>query len=101
MTFSLLPGIKGLKFFSDTKTLSSHQIVLKKGVPNTHKKTPVLESLLNKVAHFQDSCKTYLLHAHIYDFIFLGKTFDQLSINYVVKNVKCKVMFTDAYLELS
>ena len=30
---------------------------------DTHRKTPVLESLFNKVGGLQDCCKTYLLHA--------------------------------------
>ena len=64
-------GIKGLKFFSDTKIFKvATKIVLKKAVPNTHKKTPVLESLFNKAAHLQDSCKTYLLHAHLRFYFF-------------------------------
>ena len=56
----------------------------------------MLESCFNKVAGLQHCCKTYFS---------LGKTLKkihQLSINYVLlKNVKSKVMFTEAYLKPS
>ena len=65
----------------------------------------MLESLFNKVAGLQDCCKTYLLHALVRFYFSLGKTlknFINFFINYVLlKNVKCKVMFTGAYLEPS
>ena len=65
----------------------------------------VLESLFNKVAGLQDCCTTYLLHLHLGFYFSLGKTlkkFHELSINYVLlKNIKCKVIFTEAYLEPS
>ena len=65
----------------------------------------MLESLFNNVVGLQDCCKTYHLYSHLRFYFALGKTlknFDQLSINYVLlKDVKCKVMFTEAYLEPS
>ena len=62
----------------------------------------VLESLFNKVTGLQDCSKTYLLYSHLRFYFPLGKKFHQLSINYVLlKNVKCKVMFTGVYLEPS
>ena len=79
---------------------------MKKDVPKTwniHRKTFVLESLFNKVTCRQDCCKTYLLHAYLRSYLALGKIFinfqnskfHQFCINYVLlKNVKCKVMFT-------
>ena len=65
----------------------------------------LLESLFNKVAGLQDCSKTCLFHAPWRFYFSLGKKlkkFHQLSINNVLlKNVKCKVMFTEAYLEPS
>ena len=65
----------------------------------------MLESLFNKAAGLQDCCKTYLLHPLLRFYFSLGKTlknFINFFINYVLpKNVKCKVMFTEAYLEPS
>ena len=52
----------------------------------------MLESFLNKVAGVQDFCKNYLLQGMILSF--LDKTFKNL-INFFLKNVKRKVMFTD------
>ena len=66
-----------------------------------HASENVLKSLFNKAARLQDCCKTYLLHSHLL-FSQNLKKFHQLSINYLlVKNVKCKVTFTEAYLEPS
>ena len=60
----------------------------------------MLESLFDKAADLQDCWKTYLLHADLI-FFYFGKTLkvSDFLINYILlKNVKCKVMFTDAYL---
>ena len=70
-----------------------------------HRKIPVLECLLNKVVGLQDCCKTYLVHAHLRFYFSLGKT-SKNFINVLYrpcssKNVKCKVMFIEAYLEPS
>ena len=59
----------------------------------------MLESLFNKVAVLQDCCKTCLLHAFLRFYFSLGKTLKNLYV--LVKNVKCKVMFREAYLEPS
>ena len=72
---------------------------------NTHRKSPVLESLFNKAAGLQECYKTHLLQFHSRFYFSLGKTFkniNQLSRNYVsLKNVKFKVMFTEVYSETS
>ena len=58
----------------------------------------MLESLFDKFAGLQDCCKTYLLHAHLRFYFSLGKkkstTFYKLCFS-----KKCKVIFTEAYLE--
>ena len=63
------------------------------------------ESLFNKVTWLQDCCKTNLLHAHLRFYFSVGKTLKrihQFSINYVLlNNLKCKIMFTEVYLEPS
>ena len=64
---------------------------------STHRKTTVLESLFNKVAGLPDCCKSYLLHAHLRFYFSLGKTLKKF--NAFLKNIKCKVMLTEAYLE--
>ena len=61
----------------------------------------MFESLLDKVADFQDCCKTYILQAHLRFYLYLGKTlkknFIELSMNYVLlKNGKCTLMVTKA-----
>ena len=60
---------------------------------------------LFKVASLQDCCKTYLLHTLLRFHFPLCKTlknFINFFINYVLlKNIKYKVMFTEAYLEPS
>ena len=65
----------------------------------------MLESLFNKVAGLQDCCKTYPLHTHLRLYFSQVKTlkkYYQIYINTVLlNNVKCKVMFTEAYLEPS
>ena len=81
------------------------------GIP---RKMPVLESFFNEVARLQDCCKTYLLHAQLRFYFPLVKTFKNFinilltmlcllkSIIYLLKTVnKCKVMFTEVYLEPS
>ena len=64
-----------------------------------------MESLFNKGAGPQGCCKTYLLHALLRFYFSFGKAlknFINFLINYVLlKNVKCKVMLTEAYLEPS
>ena len=68
---------------------------------------PVLESLFNEVADLQDCWKTYLLHIDLKFYFSLSKTLKISPTFYILrycvllKNVKCKVMFTDAYLEPS
>ena len=63
----------------------------------------MLEYLFNKVAGLEDCSKTSLLHLHLRLYFWLDKTLKnlhQLPINYILlKNVKCKVMFTEVYLE--
>ena len=79
------------------------------GIP---RKMPVLESFFNEVARLQDCCKSYLLHAQLRFYFSLVKTFKNFinilltmslkSIVYLLKTVnKCKVMFTEVYLEPS
>ena len=64
----------------------------------------MLESLFNKVAGLQNCYKTYLLYSHLRFNFSLGKTLKDF-INFpetvFLKNLKCKVMFTEAYLEPS
>ena len=65
----------------------------------------MLESLFNKIVGLQDCCKIYLLHA-LLRFISLWlkqlQKINYLSIDYVLlRNVKCKVMLTEPYLEPS
>ena len=65
----------------------------------------MLKCLINKVAALQDCCKTYLSHAHLRFYFSLGKTLKKKSSTFYrpcsSKNVKCKVMFIEAYLEPS
>ena len=64
----------------------------------------MLESLFNKVAVLQVCCKTYLLHALLRFYFSLVKPLKNSLIFYklcLLRNVKCKVMLTEAYLEPS
>ena len=54
----------------------------------------MFEFLFNKVAGLQNCCKTYTLYAHLRFYFSLSKT-----LNYVLKNVEFKLMYTEAYLE--
>ena len=71
---------------------------------NVHKKIPVLKCLLNKVAGLQDCCKTCLSQGHLRFYFSLGKTL-KISSTFCrpcsSKSVKCKVIFTEPYLEPS
>ena len=64
----------------------------------------MLEFLFNKAVGLQECCKTYLLHTNLRFYFSLGKALKnvhQLSLKYVLKNIKFKVMFTEAYLDPS
>ena len=61
----------------------------------------LLESFVNKVAGLQDCCKACFTSTLKILFFFRQKC-HQISTNYILlKNVKCRVMLTEAYLEPS